>query len=126
MTGSGFPRGTTSRLLLGTTGMLLILHLGDVSWLHFLLGFAAIDLLGYLPGAIAHRLSGNRTIAPIYHHLYNFTHDYRTLAVAAVLWAALYRPEWAMLALPLHLAGDRGLLGNFKRPLGRPFEEVRA
>jgi hypothetical protein len=133
MTGSGFSRGTTSRLLLGASLMLLVLHLGDLDWLHFLLGFAAIDLLGYLPGAIAHRLSGNRnrlsgnrTIAPLYHHLYNFTHDYRTLAVAALLWAALYRAEWAMLALPLHLAADRGLLGNFKKPPGRPFEEARA
>ena len=50
----------------------------------------------------------------------------KALAVAAgAAWTVFGQPEWAMLALPLHLAGDRGLLGNFEKPIERPFE-VRA
>ena len=30
--------------------------------------------------------------------------------------------EWAMLALPLHLAGDRGIFGNGFKPRALPFE----
>ena len=30
--------------------------------------------------------------------------------------------EWAMLALPIHLSGDRGLLGKSYKPLSLPFE----
>ena len=31
--------------------------------------------------------------------------------------------EWAMLAIPLHLAGDRGIFGNGFKPFALPFEE---
>ena len=33
------------------------------------------------------------------------------------------RPASAMLAIPLHLAGDRGIFGNGFKPVARPFEE---
>jgi hypothetical protein len=102
------------------------LHARDLNWAHFAVAFVLIDFVGYLPGTLAQRRARRGRIAPLYHHLYNFTHNWLTLALVALTWAALYRPEWAMLALPLHLAGDRGLLGNFRKPLDRPFEEVRA
>jgi hypothetical protein len=115
-----------NKLILGAAALLAALHVRSLNWAHFVIAFAAIDLIGYLPGTLAQRRAGRRLIAPIYHHLYNFTHSYLTLGLVLLTWAALYRPEWAMLALPLHLAGDRGLLGNFKKPTGRVFEEVRA
>jgi hypothetical protein len=31
-----------------------------------------------------------------------------------------------MLAIPLHLAGDRGLFGNRKKPVHLPFERLAA
>jgi hypothetical protein len=30
--------------------------------------------------------------------------------------------EWAMLAFPIHLSGDRGIFGNVYKPLSLPFE----
>ena len=32
------------------------------------------------------------------------------------------KPEWALLALPLHLFGDRALFGNFYKSFGIEFE----
>ena len=62
-------------------------------------------------------------IAPIYHHLYNLTHSYLTAGAVGALWAlAIGGLEWAMLAVPIHLAGDRGLFGNFYKPASLPFE----
>jgi hypothetical protein len=102
---------------------LLLLHLREVRWPLAVLAFALIDLVGYLPGARAFRRSGGRPIARVYHHLYNVTHNFLTLTVVAALWAlAAGRLEWAMLAMPLHLAGDRGLFGNGWKPAGRSFE----
>ena len=115
-----------SRLLLAATAALAALHARDIDWLHFAAAFVLVDLVGYLPGAVAQRRAGRRAIAPLYHHLYNCTPNLWTLAAVTVAWMALYRPEWAMLALPLHLFGDRGLFGNYAKPVGALFEEVRA
>jgi hypothetical protein len=110
--------------------VLLLLHRHEVRWPRFLLAFFAIDLCGYLPGAIAWRRQGRRAatpprIAALYHHLYNLTHSYVTAALVAAAWTAISgRPEWAMLALPIHLSGDRGLFGNTYKPLELPFEPV--
>jgi hypothetical protein len=100
----------------------LLLHLGDLRWTRFLVAFALIDLGGYLPGAVAfHRARGAR-IAPVYHHLYNVTHSFLTAAAAITIWGALAGPEWAMLAIPLHLCGDRALFGNGPKPAHLPFD----
>jgi hypothetical protein len=109
-----------------TCAALLAAHLGEVRWLRFAVAFLLIDLIGYLPGARAQRRAGRRPIAPHYHHLYNLTHSFLTVAAVAALWALGGGLEWAMLAMPLHLSIDRGLLGNFHKPIGRLFEEVPA
>lgn len=123
-----------SALALGTLVYLLCAFFSDVNWSRFLCAFVAIDLVGYLPGAIAYRLARRERhrrattgspirIAPIYHHLYNLTHSFLTQgAVLALWWAWLGDVEWAMLALPLHLFGDRGLFGNTYKPSTLPFE----
>jgi hypothetical protein len=106
---------------------LLLLHLSEVHWGHFALAFLIIDLVGYVPGAVASRRAGGGRIAPVYHHLYNLTHSYLTCGVAVGLWAlALGGFEWAMLAVPLHLSGDRGLFGNTYKPITLPFEPTLA
>src|SRR2546426_536559 len=56
--------------LLGVLVVLLFLHQEEVSWLHFGIAFVLIDLVGYIPGAIAYRRNGGGRIAPVYHHLY--------------------------------------------------------
>lgn len=113
---------------------LLVAFFDFVHWSRFLFAFVAIDLVGYLPGAIAYRMARGRLsptervapairIAPIYHHLYNLTHSFITVAIVLGLWwAALGEVEWAMLALPLHLLGDRSLFGNTYKPASLAFE----
>jgi len=113
-----------SRLVFGLSVLLGALHVRDIRWARFAVAFLAIDLVGYWPGSLAQRRTRGR-IAPLYHHLYNFTHNWLTLGLAAAAWVGASGPEWAMLALPLHLSIDRGLLGNREKPVDRPFE-VRA
>lgn len=121
-----WARGEQIALLVGLLA-LLFAHLEEVSWPRFLAVFIGIDLVGYLPGAIATRRGGGRRIGRLYHHLYNLTHSYFVGALSVGLWAlVLGRIEWAMLAVPMHLAGDRGLFGNFSKPAELPFEPVAA
>lgn len=105
---------------------ILALHTSQITWGRFVAAFALIDLIGYVPGAIAFRRAGGGSIKPIYHHLYNFTHSYVTAIAAAFLWASVSDGfEWAMLALPIHLSGDRGVFGNTFKPTSQPFEHQR-
>ena len=99
--------------------VLLALHAPDVRWGPFVLLFAAVDLLGYLPGAVLAR----RGAVPRWAFaLYNLAHSALThVVVVGLWWAVAGRPEWALLALPLHLACDRGLLGNGLKSPGEPF-----
>jgi hypothetical protein len=100
-------------------------HWADMDWIRFIVAFAVIDLIGYIPGAIAYRRRGGGSIPPIYHYLYNVTHSYLMAAALAAAWAwAIGGFEWAMLALPIHLSGDRGVFGNIYKPLELPFEPV--
>ena len=109
--------------LMTASALLMLLHAGEISWVRAVIAFAAIDLIGYLPGARAFRRAGKQPIPAIYHHLYNVTHNFLTAAVVTVAWAlAAGGLEWAMLAVPLHLAGDRGIFGNGFKPTAMPFE----
>ena len=101
---------------------LLLLHAGQVRWVPALALFAAIDVIGYLPGLIAFKRARGGAVAPVYHLLYNVTHSLLTSGAVALIWAWAVGWEWALLALPLHLSGDRGLLGNFAKPADLPFE----
>lgn len=115
-------RAESLLLMIGLIGLALW-HIREVDLLRFAAAFVAIDAVGYIPGAMAYRRAGGRRIAPMYHALYNITHSYVAAAVAVAAWwwqaGAL---EWAMLALPIHLAGDRGVFGNFYKPVELPFE----
>lgn len=124
---------TTRRLIrleylvgLGACMVLFAVHIGEVRWLPAVVLFVGIDLIGYLPGAIAHHRSATKQIPRTYHVLYNVTHSLATHAVLIGLWVWLAGWEWALLAIPIHLFGDRALFGNFLKPFNRPFEPVRA
>lgn len=109
--------------LLIALSVLIALHVGEVRWSRFIFAFVIIDLVGYIPGAIAYRRHGGGKISPVYHYLYNLTHSYLTAGVAVALWAlAAGGFEWAMLAIPIHYSGDRGLFGNIYKPTELPFE----
>jgi hypothetical protein len=104
-----------------------LLHARDVAWGRFAAALLLIDVVGYVPGALALRRSRSGRVAPIYHHLYNITHSYLTAGIVAGLWASATGGfEWAMLALPIHLSGDRGFFGNTYKPVSLPFEPVHA
>ena len=46
------------------------------------------------------------------------------VGVGVALWTWLGGAEWSMLAVPFHLAVDRGVFGNVFKPVGLPFEPV--
>ncbi len=105
--------------------VLTLTHLGDINWWVFVALFLVIDLVGYLPGMLAYRRSPDRSIPSIYYVLYDVMHCYVTWTVllgAAVLAGGW---EWAYLAVPVHLLGDRGLFGNAVKSTVVPFEPVR-
>jgi len=102
--------------------VLFAIHLGEVRWLPAVGLFVYIDLVGYLPGAIAYHRAKTKDIAKVYYVLYNTMHSLATQAAVVGLWAWLIGWEWALLAIPIHLFGDRALFGNFLKPFAVRFE----
>jgi hypothetical protein len=109
-------------IALGACVTLFVLHVGEVRWLPAVLLFAYIDLLGYLPGALAYRRSETGRIPKLYYVLYNLTHSFATQAAVVGLWVLVAGWEWALLAIPIHLCGDRALFGNALKPFAVRFE----
>jgi hypothetical protein len=107
---------------------LVLVHAREVRWWPFVIAFAWIDLVGTLPAYYVYylRRSGeHRSIHPIFYFLYNFCHSVGTNVVVTLAWVVLHGGwEWAMLAAPIHLCGDRALFGNIYKPLGLSFEPV--
>ncbi|GAA2587688.1 MULTISPECIES: hypothetical protein [Streptomyces] len=97
-------------------------HRSEIRWGVFVLLFTVIDAIGYIPGAIAFRRRPDRRVPRGYYVAYNTMHSLFTAGVLAGAWALLVRPEWALLALPIHLMGDRALFGNSLKPFGIAFE----
>jgi hypothetical protein len=126
-----FLTRTTYRLLRAEYGAVLIaaavlalIHLGQIRWPVFIGMFVYIDLAGYLPGALAYRRAHGGEIRRGFYVLYNSTHSFLSAGLVAGGWCLLVRPEWALLALPIHLCGDRAIFGNFLKPFGLSFEPV--
>jgi hypothetical protein len=102
--------------------VLAVRNFSEIRWGVFIALFVVIDAVGYLPGALAFRRSRGGRISRWYFVTYNTMHSLVTGGVVAGLWAVLVKPEWALLALPLHLLGDRALFGNSLKPFGVRFE----
>ncbi len=126
-----FETRTTYRLIrleylvgLVVSVVLFGMHFGEVRWLPAVALFVYIDLIGYLPGAIAYHRSETKRISKVYYVLYNTMHSLVTQSAVVGLWAALFGWEWALLAIPIHLFGDRALFGNFLKPFAVAFEPV--
>lgn len=109
---------------LGVSLYFLGTNLGEVRWWAFAALFVYIDVIGYLPGAFAFHRSTTKRIPKVYYVLYNVMHSMATQFGVAMLWGALFGLEWALLALPIHLCGDRALFGNFLKPFRVSFEPV--
>lgn len=101
---------------------LMVVHAGQIRWLPALILFVYIDIIGYIPGAIAYRRSPDHRISKGYYVAYNVMHSMITQAAVAGVWMLVYRPEWALIVLPLHLFADRGVFGNFLKPFSLSFE----
>ncbi|MFF8725769.1 hypothetical protein ACF073_04680 [Streptomyces sp. NPDC015171] len=110
---------------LAVCSVLFLLHLSEVRWWAAVLLFVYIDLIGYIPGAIAYRRAEDGDIPKVYYVLYNTMHSLVTNAAVVGLWALVAGFEWALLAVPIHLCGDRALFGNFLKSFKVRFEPVR-
>lgn len=107
---------------LAVSAGLALMHLSEIRWPVFLSFFVVIDLIGYIPGAVAFHRSNNGVISRRYYVAYNIMHSLLTGAAMVGLWALLVEPEWALLAVPIHLFGDRALFGNSLKPFCIRFE----
>ena len=83
-----FLTRTTCRLLRAEYGAALIvaavlalIHLGHIRWPVFIGMFVYIDLIGYLPGAVAYRRARGGDIWRGFYVLYNSTHSLRERSV---------------------------------------------
>ncbi|WP_078490323.1 hypothetical protein [Streptomyces scopuliridis] len=126
-----FETPTTYRLIRLEYGLGLVIaaaffftHLDEVRWLPAIGLFAYIDLIGYIPGAIAYHRSASKRIHRAYYVLYNVMHSLVTQTLVVLAWIWLWGPEWALLVIPIHLFGDRALFGNFLKPFALDFEPV--
>lgn len=99
-------------------------HITEINWWAAVVLFVYIDLVGYIPGAIAYRRTAGGDISKVYYVLYDVMHSFVTQAAVVGLWIWIAGPEWALLAIPIHLCGDRALFGNFPKPFAVPFEPL--
>ncbi len=109
-------------IALGVCTVLFVVHLGEVRWLPAVALFVYIDLIGYIPGAIAFHRSESKDISKVYYVLYNTMHSFSTQFVVVGLWVLAFGWEWALLVIPIHLLGDRALFGNTLKPFAIRFE----
>ena len=110
-------------LVLAVTGGLLLWNAGSVNWWRAIIAFWIIDIVGYLPGALAFRKSRDGQVNRWYYHAYNIAHTYLVTGAGVAVWAYVNGSfEWAMLAVPFHLSVDRGVFGNILKPVELSFE----
>jgi hypothetical protein len=102
--------------------VLIVVHWSDIRLIPALILFAYIDIIGYIPGAIAFRRSKTGKISKNYYIAYNIMHSQITQAAVIGLWGFTIGWEWALIAIPWHLWADRGVYGNFLKPFNLPFE----
>lgn len=124
-----FETPATNRLLRLEFGLgaaasagFLLANAKKIRWKSALALFVYPDLIGYIPGAIAYRRSRDGRIPKTYYLLYNTAHSFLSGAALAAAWARFVRREWALLVIPMHLAGDRALFGNFMKQFSVDFE----
>lgn len=108
--------------LLIVSSILFLLHLGDINWWAFVGLFVVIDAIGYLPGAVAYHRSATGVLSKGYYIAYNTMHCLFTWTVIFGVATLLIGWQWAMLAVPMHLLGDRTLFGNSMKSFRYSFE----
>jgi hypothetical protein len=99
-----------------------VMHISHIDWVAAVLLFAYPDTLGYLPGAIVYHRSRDKRISLWYARSYNAMHSALTAGLVGGLYAIIHGPNWALLAVPMHLCGDRALFGNIMKMMSVRFE----
>lgn len=102
--------------------VLMLIHISALSWWAAIVLFFSIDVIGYYPGAIAYKRADGGEIHKGYYVIYNTMHNWAAAAAIYGLWWLMFGNEWAMMAIPLHICADRGVLGNTLRPFSVSFE----
>ena len=115
-------------LLLVALSILVILHWGEVNWLRFVIAFLSSDVIGTFPALYWYykRSTGkNHAIPQGFYIAYNLGHSFLVVGAFTAAWYLVTRQwEWAMLAMPIHLLGDRSIFGNIYKSPRLEFEPV--
>lgn len=108
--------------LLVVCAVLFLINVSQINWVVFVGLFVIIDVIGYLPGMLAYRRSKTGELPKAYYVLYNTMHCLFTWTVILGVATIVLGWQWAMLAVPMHLLGDRALFGNSLKSFGVSFE----
>ena len=105
---------------------LVLANWSEVNWLRFVIAFLWSDLIGTFPGLYWYHkrtTATDRRVPPVFYLLYNFGHSFTAVAMILGGWYLVNgQLEWAMLAMPIHLLGDRAIFGNIYKATGLEFE----
>jgi hypothetical protein len=116
-------------MMLTGLSVLLLVHLAEVNWLRFAIAFAWSDVIGTFPGLwwyYKRASSPNHAIPAGFYIAYNLGHSFLVAGVVTAIWYLItHHFEWAMLAMPIHLLGDRSIFGNIYKSARLEFEPVR-
>lgn len=98
----------------------------EVDWALFMVMFWIIDLIGTAPAMYidyVNKRDGKTEDVPRWCVVsYNVCHSFLTTSIVILIWYFVGGVEWAMLAMPMHLAADRGIFGNIYRSFGLRFQ----
>src|SRR5258705_1460995 len=108
-------------MILAGLSVLVLAHRAEVNWLRFLVAFAWSDVIGTFPGLwwyYKRAAPSNHAVPSGFYLAYRLGHSFLVVAAVTAVWyLAAQRFEWAMLAMPIHLLGDRAIFGNiYKSP----------
>ena len=99
-------------------------HITEMRWLPAVGLFLYIDLIGYIPGAIAYHRSEDKAISKVYYVLYNTMHSLATQTVVASPGCGWPVPSGRCSVIPSTSSATAALFGNFLKPFGLDFEPV--
>jgi len=99
----------------------------EINWLLFFVMFWYIDVIGTAPGLYLQwknaRAGRRNASVPNWAVAgYNICHSFVTQGIVIAVWYLISGFEWTMLAMPLHLAADRGVFGNIYKNYNEAFE----
>ena len=110
-------------VLLLLTVCVVIYNAPTIDWVDFVLMFALIDVIGFLPGYFWCKFNGQEIPPAGFYRAYNLSHHLSfALIVSAGYWFWINN-NWAFLALFMHQFGDRAVLGNFHKNINNPFNQ---